>query len=57
MATWRDTARPIIAEIIERVGVDSPDLRRALRDAYPFGECANHPYKIWLNFWVRLTIR
>ena len=46
--TWRQRAAPIIADTIARVGRDDPKaLRKALRDAYPFGERANYPYKAW----------
>ncbi len=49
-ATWRDNARPIIADVIKRVGSDDEKaLKKALREAYPYGERANHPYKIWLD--------
>lgn len=48
--TWRDVARPIIAETIDRVGKDDPKaLRKALLEAYPFGAREYHPYKIWLD--------
>ena len=50
MTTWRDRARPIIADVIERVGKsDLKALRKALKAAYPFGEFAYHPYKIWCD--------
>ena len=50
MATWRDHARPIIAEVIRKIGTeDMQALRKALREAYPFGFKENHPYKIWLS--------
>ncbi|MEQ9131130.1 MAG: hypothetical protein RJQ08_13515 [Salinisphaeraceae bacterium] len=49
MSTWRDIARPIVAETINRVGRDNPrELRKALRDAYPFGERKYWPYRAWL---------
>ena len=47
---WRDRCRPIVAEIIKAWnGKDEKELRRALYEAYPFGERKRHPYKIWLN--------
>ena len=47
---WRRIARPIIAKIIKEVGQeDEKKLRRALLEAYPFGERKYHPYKIWLD--------
>lgn len=34
--TWRDMIRPIVADVISRVGLDDPKaLRRALLDARP----------------------
>jgi hypothetical protein len=46
--TWRDDCRPIIAEVIQRVGTTDPRaLRAALLEAYPYGQRSMHPYKIW----------
>lgn len=48
--TWRQRAAPVIAEVIHRVGFDDPArLKRELRDAYPFGDRENYPYKVWLD--------
>jgi hypothetical protein len=48
--TWRSIARPIIAETIKKVGTgDEKVLKKALREAYPFGERAYYPYKVWLD--------
>jgi len=48
--TRRDQVRPIIAEIISIVGTsDIKNLRKKLRQAYPYGERAMHPYKIWCD--------
>jgi hypothetical protein len=48
--TWRDKARPVIADVIRRVGRgDDKALRSALRDAYPFGVRKYHPYRIWCD--------
>lgn len=48
--TWRDQARPIIAEVIRRVGTaDRKQLRAALREAYPWGPRQYHPYRIWCH--------
>ena len=45
---WRARARPVIAAVIARTGTDDPArLRRELLAAYPFGERARHPYRIW----------
>jgi len=48
--SWRTIAAPIIALVIREVGVDDTKaLRKALRDAYPFGEREMWPYKVWLD--------
>jgi hypothetical protein len=48
--TWRDIAAPIIYEVLkENKGKDEKTIKKALRDAYPFGERNDHPYKIWLD--------
>ena len=47
--SWADSAAPVIGEVIRRVGrSDMRALRKALADAYPWGERANTPYKAWL---------
>jgi hypothetical protein len=47
--SWADRAAPIVGEVIRRVGrSDMRALRKALAEAYPFGERANSPYKAWL---------
>jgi hypothetical protein len=48
--TWRDLARPIIREVLaETQGLSEKEIKAAIKDAYPFGERAYHPYKIWLD--------
>ena len=48
--TWRDYAAPIIHEVLtETAGKSEKEIKAALREAYPFGERAMHPYKIWLD--------
>jgi len=50
MSRWRDHAKPIISEVIERVGTeDMKLLRKKLREVYPFGQRKYHPYKIWCD--------
>lgn len=50
MTTWRDMARPIIARVIqEHESDDIRSIRRALREAYPFGERKYWPYKVWCD--------
>lgn len=47
---WREHARPIIARVLsETRGKSEAEIRTALREAYPFGPRAYHPYKIWLD--------
>lgn len=47
---WRDYARPIIQKVLkENQGQDEKSIRKALKEAYPFGERKYHPYKIWLD--------
>lgn len=46
--SWRDTAAPIIARVIAEIGTADPRaLRRALREAYPWGQRSLWPYKVW----------
>lgn len=48
--SWADRAAPIVGEVIRRVGrSDQQALRKALAEAYPFGERANTPYKARLS--------
>ena len=48
--TRREIAAPIIDDVIERIGTDDmPKLRKALREAFPWGVREYHPYKIWLD--------
>ena len=47
---WRRIAAPIISRVIAEHGAeDMRGLRRALREAYPFGERRFHPYRIWCD--------
>lgn len=48
--TWRDTARPIIAKVLaDNQDKTESEIRKALQDAYPFGERKYHPYKVWCD--------
>ena len=48
--SWADAAAPIVAEVIRSVGrSDMKALRKALVDAYPWGERERTPYKAWLG--------
>lgn len=47
---WRKQAAPIIAAVLaDMKGEPDKVIRKALRDAYPFGPRQHHPYKIWCD--------
>jgi hypothetical protein len=48
--TWRASAKPIIQQVLrETRGQSEKEIRKALKDAYPWGERNYHPYKIWCD--------
>lgn len=48
--SWRESVAPIIADVLKRCeGQTLSEKRKALREAFPYGERAYHPYKIWLD--------
>lgn len=48
--TWRESATPIIRQVLaDNAGKPEKEIRKALRDAYPWGERRYHPYKIWCD--------
>lgn len=50
--TWRDIARAVIQQALieaEAQGLDAEATRKHANAAYPFGQRAYHPYKIWLS--------
>lgn len=50
--TWRDVARAVIQKALaeaEAQGLDKDATKRHVNAAYPFGERAYHPYRIWLS--------
>jgi len=48
--TWREIARPIIKRVLdEHKGEPREKIKRALRDAYPFGSRSHYPYQVWLD--------
>ena len=50
MKTWRERSAPVIREALKKTeGQPEKDIRKALRDAYPFGERKYWPYKVWLD--------
>jgi hypothetical protein len=59
MSQWRDAARKIVGDCLagaHAMGVTDPkELRQLLKAAYPFGQRAMHPYKIWCDE-VRLQL-
>lgn len=47
---WRTKARELVAEVLQQTkGDDDGAVRRALREAYPFGNRRYWPYKVWLD--------
>ncbi len=47
---WRRQAREVIKKVLDDTkGADSAAIRKAISEAYPFGERRYHPYKIWLD--------
>ena len=48
--SWRDSARPKVAAVLRATeGQSEAEIKKALFDAYPFGERRYTPYKIWLD--------
>lgn len=48
VSRWRIYSRQVIAKVLaENKDADAKALRKALREAYPFGERMYTPYKIW----------
>ena len=47
---WREHCRPIITKVLdESKGKSESEIKKSLRDAYPYGEREYHPYKIWCD--------
>lgn len=43
-------AAPVIHRVLEETkGKEEKEIKKALREAYPFGARENHPYKIWCD--------
>ena len=52
---WRQQARRILNELAEsNPDVTQKEMEQLIRDAYPWGPRAMHPYKIWLSERKRL---
>ena len=48
--TWRSHCAPIIRKVLlENIGKPEKQIKKALRDAYPYGQREMHPYKIWCD--------
>ena len=48
--TWRQSCSGLIAQVIrEHKSLPLKDIKKALRNAYPFGQRKRHPYKIWCD--------
>jgi hypothetical protein len=49
--TWREKSERVIRQTLASLpaGASLKDRRAALRAAYPFGERAQFPYKMWLK--------
>lgn len=54
--SWREHAAQVVAATIQRIGNDEKELRKALREAYPFGERKYRPYKVWCDEVNRQTM-
>lgn len=47
-SSWRDHSREVIDQITRDMGITDPDaLEKAIRAAYPFGERAHWPYRVF----------
>lgn len=50
LSRWRSAARPVVEFVLAHTkGWPEKEIKKALRDAYPFGPRENYPYKIWLD--------
>lgn len=48
--SWRDQCKGVIADVLARTrGQDERSIRKALREAYPFGPRVHWPYKVWID--------
>ncbi len=48
MASWRAKARTVLLGLRDKVDMaDLPAARKTIKEAYPFGERAYTPYKVW----------
>lgn len=51
VSRWRTEPKKVIERAIRDMpyGTDRAALRKLISNAYPFGDRALHPYKIWLD--------
>jgi hypothetical protein len=50
MGDWRKASYKAIREVINaNPGLSEKELRKKISEAYPFGQRAMHPYKVWLS--------
>ena len=50
MHSWRSHCKPIIAEVLrETKGKSDKEIKKALCEAYPYGEKRRWPYTVWLD--------
>lgn len=50
MSHWRETSARIIKKVLEETkGQDEKAIKKALKEAYPFGIKSMHPYQVWLS--------
>lgn len=56
MSRWRLVSMQVIRDALEggrKLGLEGKELERHVSAAYPFGERAMHPYKVWLHEFAR----
>ena len=47
---WCNISRLVIQQLIsENPGCTVDEMRKLVSEAYPFGQRAMHPYKVWLS--------
>lgn len=50
MGKWREISMQVVSEVLEKTkGQSESEIRKALREAYPFGQRSLHPYKVWVS--------
>jgi hypothetical protein len=49
--SWSDLSDRVLGPLFAAIplGTEDAEVRRQVRDAYPFGERKYHPYKVWLK--------